>query len=249
MTTSTPHCSLPIELTAKGDSASGGAMKARLLFGAVALALALAACGSQGPSPTEVAAPAKSISDLPAYEQIQPRRVRAAGACVHRWSGMTLPATIGQLKRVEIVQFDSAALDVSGDYQLASDGGRALVTVYIYPTNAALPAPPQSIDEGCRAEFDGVKQVLIQRFPGAGLVREWREDVPRFNGAAAGYAAAFDLTGNLLGPTEPLRSEAYLFCGIGGLWNVKYRVSFSRSLAGTPVAEDAIMSAPTAVPQ
>ena len=175
--------------------------------------------------------------------------MRVAGDYVHRWSGMTLPTMIGQLKRVAVMQFDSAALDVSGDYQMVGDGGRALVTVYVYPTNAALPVPPQSVDEGCRAEFDGVKQILVQRFPSAELLREWRETVPRFGETPAGYAAAYEFTGNLLGPTEAVRSEAYLFCGIGGLWNVKFRVSYSQSLAGASVAADAIAAAPTTVPQ
>jgi hypothetical protein len=224
-------------------------MKLRLLIGALALGVALAACGSQGTAPAEIAAPAKSSSDLPSYEPIEPRRVRAGGAYVHHWSGMTLPTVIGELKRAAVMQFDSAALDVSGDYQMVSAEGRALATVYVYPTAAALPVPPQSVDDGCRAEFDGVKQVLTQRFPSAELVDEWREDVPRLSGVAAGYAAAYDLTGNLLGPTEALRTEAYLFCGIGGLWNVKYRVSYSRNLVGSSIAEDVVATAPTGVPQ
>ena len=224
-------------------------MKLRLLMCALALGLALAACGNQGTAPTEIAAPAKSSSDLPPYEPMEPRRVRAAGAYVHHWSGMTLPAMIGQLKRTAVMQFDSAALDVSGDYQMVSTEGRALATVYVYPTTAPLPVPPRSIDDGCRAEFDGMKQIMTQRFPSAELVNEWREDVPRLSGAAAGYAAAYDFTGNLLGPTEALRTEAYLFCGIGGLWNVKYRVSYSRDLTGPSIAKDVIAAAPTGVPQ
>src|SRR5262245_32141258 len=121
MTTFARHCTLAYraapERAANGGLRRGRLMKLRSLIGALALGLALAACGSQGDRTTEIAAPAKSFSDLPAYQQIKPHRVSEAGAYVHRWSGMTLPTTIGQLKRAAIMQFDRAALDVSGDYQ------------------------------------------------------------------------------------------------------------------------------------
>jgi hypothetical protein len=224
-------------------------MKVRLLVGALALGLALAACGNQGNGPTAIAAPAKSSSDLPAYSLIEPRRVREAGVYVHRWSGMTFPTVAGQLKRVAIVQFDSAALDVSAEYQVTAAKGRALVSVYIYPMSLMSPSTAQAAEESCREEFEGVKQVLVQRFPTAELVDEWPENVPRLSGVAMGYAAAYDFTGDLLGPTEAVRSEAYLFCGIGGLWNVKYRASYSRGLAGTSMVKDVIAAVPTGVPQ
>jgi hypothetical protein len=221
-------------------------MKFRLMGGLLTLGLVLNACSDQENRQPATALSAKS-SDLPVYSPMEPRRVEQTGAYVHRWSGMTFPAMAGVLRRAAIVQFDRDGLDVSAEYRIVTTEGTAAVTVYIYPMTLLPPSP--TVDESCREEFDGVKQTLSQRFPDAELIDEWSESAPHLSTVGTGHAAAYEITANLFGTTEALRSEAYLFCAVGKLWAVKYRASYSERLLGTSMVRDVIATAPAGAPQ
>jgi hypothetical protein len=201
-----------------------------LLAVCLSLGLSLAACSQQTGTGGGVApAPVTTTADLPPYERIDPTIERASGAYVHRWSGLDLPKQAGAFTRARVTKFDAAALDVTAEYHLKTPQGLALANVYIYPMNLISPLGEQASEADCRTEFDGVGVVIGQRFPAATLVREWEEAAPDLAGQRPGLAAAYDFETDILGPNMPVRSEAYLFCGVNRAWAVKYRITYPRT--------------------
>jgi hypothetical protein len=201
-----------------------------LLAVGFSLGLSLAACSQQtGTSGGVAAAPVTATADLPPYERIEPAVERASGAYVHRWSGLSLPKQAGAFARARVTKFDAAALDITAEYQLKTPQGLALANVYIYPMSLISPLGEHAGEADCRTEFDGVGVVIGQRFPDAILVREWEEAAPDLAGQRPGLAVAYDFEADILGPTMPVRSEAYLFCGVNRAWAVKYRITYPRT--------------------
>jgi hypothetical protein len=222
-----------------------------------ALALSLLACaallsgcdhpagGKQVQSaarPTRATAP----SGLPAYVGLNPPRpLHADGAYLHAWSGMQLPAEAGAFRRHGLMQFDQAATDVGGEYQIRSADGVVLLTAYIYPMRPTAEPGSAEGQALCRDEYEDVKHVVNIRFPEAELIDEWRPTLANLSNAGEAYAAAFHVTSDLLGQEMPVRSEVYVFCNVDRLWFVKYRLTYPRDypqrdllasmLAATPI--------------
>ena len=214
------------------------ASRVGLSISLLAAGLFLAAgCQQGGAGKTPVA----STADLPAYQSVSPTVLQDSGTYVHRWSGMGLPMAAGAFRRARIVKFDQAALDVSAEYHFKTALGMVLANVYVYPMS--LVSPPS--EANCQAEFDAVQAILVQRFPDAERVREWLEPAPDLATPHAGYAAAYDFVGDLLGSTMPVRSEVYLFCDVGPAWKVKYRITYPRNAAVEAAVKAFIAATPS----
>ena len=211
----------------------------------LAIGLSQTAC-SQRSAPGGGGAPAtaSATADLPPYERIEPRTQNVRGAYLHRWSGLALPERAGDFRRSRVVQFDAAALDVSGEYRLNTPQGVVLANVYVYPMSLISTTGEKPSEADCEAEFDGMDAIIRQRFPDAEMVREWREVRPAGLGQDAGRAAAYDFETDILGSTMPVRSEAHLFCGTDSAWAVKYRITYPRAFDAKDAIEAFIASSP-----
>lgn len=173
------------------------------MTGRIALALAFAA----------------AIGWQPAAAQ---REVAVGGAYLHGPARALFPVRVGRFRRSKLHQYDEVGRDVSASYNLATPAGRLLITVYIYPAAAAV---PEARSRACDEEFASANSAISSQhdnvepieqgaaFPAAGVARGLtHRSVYRF-------AGPFD------DRVQPIRSEAHLYCYVGGDWLVKYRVS------------------------
>ncbi|HJQ16235.1 MAG TPA: hypothetical protein VJR87_12840 [Allosphingosinicella sp.] len=174
------------------------------IIGVIILALAAVPAGGQG---------LKQIDPTVSY--------------VHGATGMSFPPSVGRLERNTVVEYDAAATDVSAGYKIDGPKGRVIFTVYIFPAPPAKAAGDLRTGrmEACGEAFEGVKND-IKIHPGARLIEEGEVDSPspKFNGK--GKRVVFSLDG-LLGVQAkgPFRSEAELFCYVGGRWQIMYRTT------------------------
>ena len=180
-------------------------------------------------------ATALALAPLAAPAQ-QPIEMR--GTIVHQAAGTGFPERIGQFRRSNAARFDVEGRNLGASYNAALPGGRLLISVYIYPAGrvAASPGSGEAADVArdtlCRREFEEVEQTIERTQPDARVIER--------GGAAAvpgaeprlGYRTVYQLRTRFDGEVQPVRSEARLYCHVGGGWQVKYRAS-------SPVAVDA----------
>ena len=172
-------------------------MRIRIPIAAALLALALAPALAQGP-------------------------VETPGPVAHRAAGAVFPERVANFRRTNVYQYDSAGEDMSASYILARGSDRVLVTVYLYPASRLGPGDRTEL---CRREFGNVTQAILtgyrepQRQPDAAA--------PAVEGVepALSHRAAYTMTAPFMGAEQPVRSEAYLYCYVGGDWLVKYRAT------------------------
>ncbi|MGE0739721.1 MAG: hypothetical protein AB7O98_00135 [Hyphomonadaceae bacterium] len=153
---------------------------------------------------------------------------------VHAASGMSFPPSVGEFRRGRVARYAEDGSDESVGYGRIAPGGEIIVTVYVYPA-------PQVIDLGsapdtivaarllaCSNEFDTVQAQIEQAYRDEQLVTETSADLVQAGANHLGFHATYTLTSpDFMGRRhEPLRSEAYLFCHVGGAWSVKYRISY-----------------------
>ena len=167
--------------------------------------------------------------------------VETSGPYVHREAGAVFPVRVGEFRRSEVVRYDRAGRDVSASYNLAAPEGRLLITVYIYPA-AAAPAGERA--GRCEREFRTVK-AAIRNQHGAAPPAEEGDALP-VPGARRdlSHRAAYRLTIPFDREVQPVRSEAHLYCYVGGDWFVKYRVSAPVAVTAPGAVEDFIRTGP-----
>ena len=150
------------------------------------------------------------------------REVAAEGAYVHGPARAVFPPQVGEFRRSTIYRYDEEGKNVSASYNLATPAGRLLITVYIYPAAAAARADRAKL---CDEEFGTVNTAISSQHGDAAPVEQGSalpaEGVERSLGHRAVYrfASPFD------DRVQEIRSEAHLYCYVGGDWLVKYRVS------------------------
>jgi hypothetical protein len=193
-------------------------MNVQNAFLAVVASLALSACKSQ--QPTYLA---------------QPLAVNAQGSYTHTASGMTFPPTVGYFERVNITQYDAAGEDVGVGYNLVSQIVDIAATVYVYPAPSlvSIGSPPDVVASAratlCNNEFARRKKELVDAHSGARLIQE-RAAPPLGGGPQIpGEMAAFEYDDLFGGQRQPLRSELYVFCYVGGKWAFEYRFTSPKS--------------------
>ena len=150
------------------------------------------------------------------------RPVGVEGDYVHGPAHAVYPVRIGGFKRSDIYQYDQEGKDVSASYNLATPAGRLLITVYIYP---APPASRSGRAEVCEQEFGAVGSTISSQH---GNVAPF-ERGPAFRVKGIGRRLAHRSVYRFSIPfddrVQEIRSEAHLYCYVGGDWLVKYRVS------------------------
>jgi hypothetical protein len=149
-------------------------------------------------------------------------------------TGATFPARIGVFNRGRIVQYADDGTDMSAGYGRILPGEEIVVTLYVYPSPAvaSVNSPPEVVTTAraltCSRQFDTVQQEIEQTYDDESLVSEGAFDFERNGVTHIGFRATYTLTSPaFMGRANtPLRSEAYLFCHVGGRWSVKYRFSY-----------------------
>ena len=150
--------------------------------------------------------------------------VEADKPYVHKPTGMSFPPAVGHLQRDKVIEYDREATDISAGYNLDEPDGRIVLTVFIFPA-PMIEAGKNVADQQkrkCGEAFEDVKsQVFVH--PGAKLVEEGNVASPSPGHMHAGRRAVFTLRGMAYVELKgPLRSEADLFCYVGGKWLILY---------------------------
>lgn len=162
---------------------------------------------------------AAAMSAPPAAAQ---RQIAAEGAYVHGPARAVFPARVGDFRRSDIYQYDSEGKDVSASYNLATPEGRLLITLYIYP---AAPAAAAARTGLCDREFESINGAISRQH---GNVQP-AERGPALPAAGVdpslGHRSVYRFRSPFDDHVQEIRSEAHLYCYVGGDWLVKYRVS------------------------
>lgn len=160
-----------------------------------------------------------------------PLMIERQDAYVHRGSGFIFPAAAGDYQRTGLIEYDVAATDVSAGYQTMTPGRETVMTIYVYPA-PEVPAETRAAeidavqDKLCADHFEDIKAGIVQSHPGAVLIEEGRTTSPAPGSFAhAGRRAVFGFSSAFRGKEQPLRSEADLFCYVGGKWLIAYRTT------------------------
>lgn len=168
----------------------------------------------------------------------QPERVAVRGAYVHPASNITLPESIGEFQRGEVVRYDAEGLDVSAAYNCLNALHPMAATVYVYPSPSltSIGSPPEVV-EGARAqltenEFEGRKLEILRAHPGAKLIEERNTTRTESGQSFPGKLAIFEFEEAFAGSRTPVRSHLCLFCYVGGKWTVKYRFTHPKAVDG-----------------
>jgi hypothetical protein len=174
----------------------------------------------------------------------QPEAMQAEGFYLHPASGMAFPLAVGSFQRVNLTRYDAEGLDVSAGYNLLTAGAGIAATVYVYPSPplVSIGSPNDVVASAratlCKNEFEARKREIVVAHPGAKLVRESDAPLPQGGPPNPGKMAAFDYEEVFAGQQQPLHSELYVFCYIGGKWTVKYRFTSPKSFDATDAISD-----------
>lgn len=164
------------------------------------------------------------------------------GTVTHRPAGAHFPERIGEFQRQSVRQYDPAGADISASYWLVRSDDRLLVTVYVYPSDRVR--MPGSREARCRAEFDGVGAAIVQNNATAREVGAAAAPAAEGVRSDLAHRSAYTMEAEFDGRRQPVRSEAYLYCFVGGRWQVKYRVTSSAGFDTSAEIERLIRTGP-----
>lgn len=142
---------------------------------------------------------------------------------VHRATGFTFPATVGEFTRAQISKYNSEGTDVGVGYNLYTPTKQIAVTVFVYPAPLAVDASAQ--DKACAAQFESVKADIERGHRDVHQIAESTIPSPAPNFDNAGKKAVYNYEDVFAGTAQPLRSEADLYCYVSGPWFVAYRTT------------------------
>lgn len=151
------------------------------------------------------------------------QRIDRPGPVMHEQARATFAEQVGEFRRSSVVSFGPNGDNISASYNLVRNGQRLLITIYIYPAARMADAPART--QRCQAEFDGVNQAVAQAQGGARPQESGPAEAPPGVGPGLAHRSMFRLRTNFDDRVQDIRSEARLYCYVGGDWLVKYRAS------------------------
>lgn len=178
------------------------------------------------------------------------QRIDRPGPVVHEPARAVFPEQVGAFRRANVVSYGPNGDNVSASYNLARDGGRLLITIYIYPATGIVAGPGggDTADVArasrCLAEFEGVNGAVARAHGGARPLESGPAEAPAGVGAGLAHRSIFRLRANFDDRIQDIRSEARLYCYVGGDWLVKYRASSSDGMNVTEDIEAFIAQGP-----
>jgi hypothetical protein len=150
------------------------------------------------------------------------RKVTMEGTYVHVPARAHFPERVGEFQRGDIYQYDPGGRDVSASYNLATPAGRLLITVYIYPAAAAAEGARAA---RCEEEFGSVNSAISGQNGNSVPLEQGPAHVAAGAEPGLGHRSVYRFSSPFGDRIQELRSEAHLYCYVGGDWFVKYRVS------------------------
>lgn len=179
---------------------------------------------------------------LPAVAAPAQGPIETPGTVSHRAADAHFPERVGDFRRANAFQYDAAGEDMSASYALARGGDRLLVTVYVYPASrlTAGASPAQQ----CEGEFRDVADAVTARNPTARQTDRQAAPAVADVEPSLTHRATFQMRANFAGEEQPVRSEAYLYCFVGGDWLVKYRATSDASFDASADIEAFIRAGP-----
>ena len=151
-----------------------------------------------------------------------PREVATDGLYMHGPARAAYPVQVGGFRRANVYQYDEAGLDISASYNLSTPEGRLLITVYIYP---AAPVAKSARRSACDAEFAAVNSVISSQHDNVAPIDQGAALTVAGARPKLGHRSVYRFSSPFDERVQEIRSEAHLYCYVGGDWLVKYRVS------------------------
>ena len=154
---------------------------------------------------------------------------------VHAASGMVFPVQVGDFLRGRGYRYAADGSDESVAYHLGRIGGEITATVYVSPSPALQMGPDAdplalSAAQGllCSSQFNTMRQEIDAAYHDEMLLSEGEADMYYARAVSRGFTASYTFTaGSFWGRRNvSVRSDAYLFCYVGGRWSVKYRFMY-----------------------
>ncbi|HYG47330.1 MAG TPA: hypothetical protein VD846_05240 [Allosphingosinicella sp.] len=167
------------------------------------------------------------------------KSVEASGPYRHSAAAADFPVRVGEFRRADVYEYDDKGRDVSASYNLVTPEGRMLITVYIYPA-----AAEGDRTEQCSREFGNVKGAIQEQHGVAAPAEEGPAIAVPGTNRDRGRRAVYRLNLRFDGEVRAVRSEAHLYCHVGGDWFVKYRVSAPVAVTAPGAVETFIRTGP-----
>lgn len=158
---------------------------------------------------------------------------------VHGPSAMTFPLSVGAYQRATMgVRYLPDGTNESVGYRLTTPRGHVQATIYIYPspdisTGATAGANlAEARQQNCATQFNDLVTELSTVHTRANVLENGAAQLMQNGAAQTGHHYVFTVDApSAFGDTHPtLRSEAHLFCYVGGRWTVKYRFTYAAEL-------------------
>ncbi|MGZ8359532.1 MAG: hypothetical protein ACXWUX_03335 [Allosphingosinicella sp.] len=178
------------------------------------------------------------------------RDITEPGTTYHRAAGAAFPERVGDFERLRVTQFDAAGHDIGASYRLVRPGGQMVMTIYIYPAAqvAAAPGSPEAAETAraqlCGREFEQVGLAIRSQYEDAEMTEDGA--APAVAGVPPRLALrqVYRMTAPFDDRPQPVRSEADLYCYVGGEWLVKYRATSQSGLDAADAIERFIRDGP-----
>jgi hypothetical protein len=197
------------------------------------MAVALGACQSPGNSPSAAKRQTAYAGTLPQPSPVKVNNVTGDGDYVHKLTGLTLPATAGRLKRIDVVETDEAKDDVGANYRL-QDRADLDFTALIFPiwNVADGPLTVEDVPAACQQAYAIARNMAQLRLRNWRKVSEAPLEPGRFADATFTQSVVFDADGGDALADFPIRSELHVYCGVDKVWVVQYRMSYAPGIPG-----------------
>jgi len=166
------------------------------------------------------------------------QRIDTPGTVDHAAARTGFPERVGDFRRANVTRYDAEGRDISASYNLVRPEGRLLISVYVYPA-PSVAAAPGAKETGevaratlCARDFEAAEQAIVRHNQGARLIERGSPPAVPGTEPRLGHRSVYEFRTRFDSGVQDVRSEARLYCYVGGDWQVKYRIT-------APVAVDA----------
>ena len=190
---------------------------------------------------------ASAVAVCAVTAQAAPREIETDGPYVHQPAKAVFAQRVGAFRRLSLHEYDENGRDVSASYDMTTPEGRIVVTVYVYPAPSVAGG-----GEGkqlarvnmCDQHFAGVHQIIANNNGNVRPIDQGRALSVRDVAADLTHLYTYRFRARFDEREQEVRSEAHLYCYVGGDWLVKYRVTMPVAVDGQAEIADFIRRGP-----
>jgi hypothetical protein len=170
----------------------------------------------------------------------QPEAISVAGEYVHQPSDFTFKFRSGDFVRAGVYKYDTEGKHIGVAYNLNNISKPVAATIYVYPSPSIMSiGSPRSVIASarkhlCKQEYEATVKEIIAAHANSKQVDKNNSSSDDFASGVGDLSAYFEYEGVFAGVKQALSSEFKLTCYLYGNdedWNVKYRVTYPKSLA------------------